>query len=46
MNVPKKRQVQKHFLECMQSSISENPKLDEWLDWENKKEILDWLDSL
>lgn len=46
MNVPKKREVQKRFLEYTQSNISEIPKLDGWLDWGNKKEILDWLDSL
>jgi site-specific recombinase XerD len=46
MNVLKKREVQKRFIEYTRSSISENPKLDEWLDWENKKKILDWLDNL
>jgi hypothetical protein len=30
----------------MRSNISEDPKIDELIDWENKKDILEWLDSL
>ena len=38
--------VQKRFVEYMKSNLSEDPKINELIDWENKKDILEWLDSL
>jgi len=46
LNVSRKREVQKKFIKYIQSAIPEDPKIDELLNWENKKEILDWLDDL
>jgi len=46
MNLPKKREVQKRFIEYTQSNIVESQKIEELLDWENKQETLSWLDSL
>jgi len=30
----------------MQSVLTDDPKLDELLQWENEKDIMKWLDSL
>jgi len=46
MDLTSKRAVQHKFYEYMKSNISEDPKIDELIDWENKKDILEWLDSL
>jgi len=46
MDLTRKRAVQKKLIEHMKSNISEDPKIDELIDWENKKDILEWLDSL
>jgi site-specific recombinase XerD len=46
LDLRRKRQVQKAFIEYTQSNLSHDTKIEEFLDWENKKEILEWLDSL
>ena len=46
MDLTRKRAVQHKFIEYMKSNISEDPKISQWIDWENKKNILNWLDSL
>ena len=46
MDLTRKQAVQEKFIKYMKSNISEDPKISEWVDWENKKDILKWLDSL
>jgi len=46
LDLRRKRQVQKAFIEYTQSHLSHDKKIEEFLDWENKKEILEWLDTL
>ena len=46
MDLTRKKAVQNKFIEYMKSKLSEDPKITEWIDWENKKDILEWLDSL
>ena len=46
MDLTRKQAVQKRFIEYMKSNLSEDPKINELIDWENKKDILEWLDSL
>ncbi len=46
MDLTRKQAVQNKFIEYMKSNISEDPKINEWIDWENRKDILEWLDSL
>jgi site-specific recombinase XerD len=46
MDLTRKQAVQKKFIEYMESNLFEDPKISEWIDWENKKDILEWLDSL
>ena len=41
-----KRQIQKQFIEYSQSVLSRDPKIEELIDWENKENIMAWLDSL
>lgn len=46
MDLSRKREVQKKFIEYTKSVITQDPKIDELINWENKKDILEWLDSL
>ncbi len=46
MDLKTKRQVQKKFIEYSQSTLKHDPKIDDLIDWEHKKETLAWLDSL
>lgn len=46
LDMSRKRQIQKEFIQYTQSSIACDPKIDELIDWENKEKTLAWLDSL
>ncbi len=46
LNLSQKKQVQKKFIQYTKSLLMDDPKIEELLDWENKEEILSWLDSL
>lgn len=46
LNLPKKIEVQKRFIRYTQSTLVADSKVDDLLDWENKQETLNWLDSL
>jgi site-specific recombinase XerD len=46
MDLRTKRAVQKKFIEYNQSTLKHDPKIDELIDWEHKKQTLAWLDSL
>ncbi len=46
MEMHHKRDVQKQFLKYTQSILADDPKITEIKDWEDKDEILSWLDSL
>lgn len=46
LNLSRKREVQKKFIEYTQSVLDGDPKITELLDDENKEETLAWLDSL
>ncbi len=46
LNVSRKREAQNEFLKHIHSTIPEDNKMDDLLNWERKDEILDWLDSL
>ncbi|MCP4338166.1 MAG: hypothetical protein GY799_04615 [Desulfobulbaceae bacterium] len=41
-----RQQIQKKFITYTQSLLNQDDKIDELIDWENKEEILKWLDSL
>ncbi|MBL7178183.1 MAG: tyrosine-type recombinase/integrase [Desulfobacteraceae bacterium] len=46
LDLNRKREIQKKFIEYMQSVLTRDPKIEELLDWENKEDIITWLDSL
>jgi len=46
LDLSRKRRVQKKFIAYTQSALSSDPKMEKLLDWENKEDILAWLDSL
>ena len=46
LDLNRKREIQKKFSEYMQSVLTRDPKIEELLDWENKENIIIWLDSL
>jgi len=46
LDLRRKKQVQKAVIEYTKANLSDDPKIDELIDWENRKDILEWLDSL
>ncbi len=46
LDLNRKRHIQKGFIKYMQSLLSDDPKIDELLHWENEKDIMKWLDTL
>ncbi|MDO9529870.1 MAG: hypothetical protein Q7J27_12050, partial [Syntrophales bacterium] len=42
----RRKEIQKQFIEYAQSVLAQDPKIDELIDWENREDILAWLDSL
>ena len=46
MDLSRRRHTQNKFIEYTQSVIAQDPKIDELIDWENKEDIMTWLDSL
>jgi hypothetical protein len=41
-----RQEIQKKFINHTQSLLNQDDKIDELVIWENKEEILNWLDSL
>ena len=46
LNLTRKREVQKRFIEYTQTLLPGDNKIEDLIGWENKKETLAWLDSL
>lgn len=46
LDLSRRREVQKKFIEYTQSVFKYDEKLEELIDWENKEKTLEWLDSL
>jgi len=46
MDLRTKKAVLKKFIDYSQSTLKHDPKIDELIDWEHKKQTLAWLDSL
>ena len=46
LNISRKKEIQKKFIEYTESRLKQDEKIDELIDWENKTETLKWLDSL
>jgi len=46
MDLTRKRDVQNKFIEYSAKIIEQDPKIEDFIDWENKQDTLAWLDSL
>ncbi len=46
LDIVRKKKIQDDFIKYTQSIITTDPNLDKLIDWENKEDILTWLDSL
>ena len=46
MDLEHRRHIQKRLIEHMQSVIDRDHKIEELLKWENKEDIIAWLDNL
>ena len=42
----RKKHIQKQFIQHTQALLPHDPNIDKLIDWKNKKDIMDWLDSL
>jgi hypothetical protein len=42
----KRKEVQNKYIEHMKQVIETDDKINDLIDWENSKEVLEWLDSL
>ena len=46
LDLSRRRHIQNRFLQYSQSSLVQDPKIDELIDWEHKQDTLAWLDTL
>jgi len=46
LDLMRKKEVQRKFIEYARTHLTSDPKIDELIDWKNKKDILEWLDKL
>ena len=46
LDLNQKRQLQEDFIRFTQQHLKSDPKIDELIQWENKQNVLEWLDNL
>jgi site-specific recombinase XerD len=46
LDLSKRKKIQKRFINHVQSTVKQNPEIDELIDWQNKDDIMAWLDDL
>jgi site-specific recombinase XerD len=46
LDLAKRKKIQKQFIQYVQSTVTENPEIDALIDWQNKDDIMAWLDDL
>ncbi|MFH1125249.1 MAG: hypothetical protein V1758_16455 [Pseudomonadota bacterium] len=46
LDLNRRRNIQRGFIKYMQSVITDDPKIDELLEWEGKQDITAYLDTL
>jgi len=46
LDLNQKRQLQDDFIKFTRQHLASDPKIDELIQWENKQDVLEWLDSL
>lgn len=46
LDLARKKYIQQQFIQHTQSLLPHDPNIDKLIDWKNKKDIMQWLDSL
>jgi hypothetical protein len=46
LDLSKRKIIQQQFIQYVQSDVTQNPEIDELIDWQNKDDIIAWLDDL
>ena len=46
LDLARKKHIQQQFIQHTQSLLPHDPNIDKLIDWKNKKDIINWLDSL
>jgi site-specific recombinase XerD len=46
LDLSKRKIIQNRFINHVQSTMKQNPEIDELIDWQNKDDIMAWLDDL
>jgi site-specific recombinase XerD len=46
LDLAKRKKIQQQFIQYVQSNVTQNPEIDELIDWQNKDDIMAWLDDL
>ncbi len=46
LDLSKRKKIQNRFINHVQSMVKQNPDIDELIDWQNKDDIMAWLDDL
>ena len=46
LDLNRTRELQKKMIEYTQSILPQDPQVEDFIDWENREKILNWLDSL
>jgi site-specific recombinase XerD len=46
LDLSKRKNIQNRFIKYIQSTVTQNPEIDELIDWQNKDDIMAWLDDL
>jgi len=46
LDLAKRKKIQQQFIRHVQSNVTQHPQIDELIDWQNKDDIMAWLDDL
>jgi len=46
LDLSKRKKIQNRFINHVQSTVKQNPEIDALIDWQNKDDIMAWLDDL
>ena len=46
LDLSKRKEIQKNYMDYMQTVIDEDEKINDLIDWEKDQEVVEWLDSL
>ncbi len=46
LDLAKRKKIQQQFIKHVQPNVSQHPEIEELIDWQNKEDIMAWLDDL